>query len=32
MGSVLVSSFFFILIGLLADALYGLIDPRVRKT
>ncbi|MBN9384902.1 MAG: ABC transporter permease [Chitinophagaceae bacterium] len=31
MGSVLVSSFFFILIGLLADALYGLIDPRVRK-
>jgi len=30
MGSVLVSSFFFILIGLLADVLYGLIDPRVR--
>lgn len=30
MGSVLVSSFFFILIGLLADLLYGLIDPRVR--
>jgi peptide/nickel transport system permease protein len=31
MGSVLVSSFFFILIGLLADALYGVIDPRVRR-
>jgi len=31
MGSVLVSSFFFILIGLLADTLYGLVDPRVRK-
>ena len=30
MGSVLISSFFFILIGLLADLLYGLIDPRVR--
>ena len=30
MGSVLVSSFFFIGIGLLADLLYGLIDPRVR--
>lgn len=30
MGSVLVSSFFFILIGLLADLLYGVIDPRVR--
>ena len=30
MGSVLVSSFFFILIGLLADLLYGLVDPRVR--
>jgi peptide/nickel transport system permease protein len=30
MGSVLVSSFFFILIGLLADLLYGLIDPHVR--
>jgi peptide/nickel transport system permease protein len=30
MGSVLVSSFFFILIGLLADLLYGMIDPRVR--
>jgi peptide/nickel transport system permease protein len=32
MGSVLVSSFFFILIGLLSDLLYGLIDPRVRLT
>lgn len=32
MGSVLVSSFFFILIGLLADLLYGLVDPRVRLT
>ncbi|HVU57541.1 MAG TPA: ABC transporter permease [Puia sp.] len=31
MGSVLVSSFFFILIGLLADTLYGIIDPRVRR-
>ena len=30
MGSVLVSSFFFIVIGLLADVMYGLIDPRVR--
>lgn len=30
MGSVLVSSFFFIAIGLLADLLYGLVDPRVR--
>jgi peptide/nickel transport system permease protein len=30
MGSVLVSSFFFIGIGLLADLLYGLVDPRVR--
>jgi peptide/nickel transport system permease protein len=31
MGSVLISSFFFILIGVLSDALYGIIDPRVRK-
>jgi peptide/nickel transport system permease protein len=31
MGSVLVSSFFFILIGLLADVLYGVVDPRVRR-
>lgn len=30
MGSILVSSFFFILINMLADLLYGLIDPRVR--
>jgi peptide/nickel transport system permease protein len=30
MGSVLVSSLFFIVIGLLADLLYGLVDPRVR--
>jgi peptide/nickel transport system permease protein len=30
MGSVLVTSFFFIVVGLLADGLYGLIDPRVR--
>ncbi|HEY4061442.1 MAG TPA: ABC transporter permease [Puia sp.] len=30
MGSVLISSFFFIGIGLLADLLYGLVDPRVR--
>jgi peptide/nickel transport system permease protein len=32
MGSVLVSSFFFIMIGLLADLLYGVIDPRVRMS
>jgi peptide/nickel transport system permease protein len=30
MGSVLVSSFFFIVISVLADLLYGLVDPRVR--
>ena len=30
MGAVLVSSFFFILIGLLSDLLYSVIDPRVR--
>jgi peptide/nickel transport system permease protein len=30
MGSVLVSSFFFILVNLLADFLYGIVDPRVR--
>jgi len=32
MGSVLISSFFFIVIGLLSDMLYGLVDPRVRLT
>jgi peptide/nickel transport system permease protein len=30
MGSVLVSSFFFVVVGLFADVLYGWIDPRVR--
>jgi peptide/nickel transport system permease protein len=30
MGSVLISSFFFVLINLLADLLYAVIDPRVR--
>lgn len=30
MGAVLVSSTFFILINLLADVLYGVVDPRVR--
>ncbi|MDP4149675.1 MAG: ABC transporter permease [Bacteroidota bacterium] len=32
MGSVLITSFFFILIGLLADLLYGWVDPRVAIT
>ena len=32
MGSVLVTSFFFIIVGLLSDLLYGLVDPRVRLT
>lgn len=32
MGSVLVASFFFIFINLLADLLYGVVDPRVRIT
>ncbi|HXB94897.1 MAG TPA: ABC transporter permease [Puia sp.] len=32
MGSVLVSSFFFVVVGLFSDVLYGLIDPRVRLT
>jgi len=32
MGSVLVSSCFFILISLLSDLLYGIVDPRVRIT
>jgi ABC-type dipeptide/oligopeptide/nickel transport system permease component len=31
MGSVLVSSFFFIVINILADILYGVVDPRVAK-
>lgn len=30
MGSVLVSSFFFIVVSILSDLLYGVIDPRVR--
>lgn len=30
MGSVLVSSVFFIVVGMLADLLYGIADPRVR--
>ena len=30
MGSVLVTSFFFIAVNILADLLYGIIDPRVR--
>jgi len=30
MGAVLISSFFFILVNILADLLYGLVDPRVR--
>ena len=30
MGSVLISSVFFILISILADILYGIVDPRVR--
>jgi peptide/nickel transport system permease protein len=30
MGSVLVTSFFFIVVGVLSDFLYGWIDPRVR--
>jgi peptide/nickel transport system permease protein len=30
MGSVLVSSFFFILVNTLADLLYGFIDPRIK--
>src|SRR5687768_945106 len=30
MGSVLVTSFFFILVNMLADILYGVVDPRVR--
>jgi len=30
MGSVLISSFFFIVVNMIADLLYGLVDPRVR--
>ncbi|MFT3823503.1 MAG: ABC transporter permease [Chitinophagaceae bacterium] len=30
MGSVLLSSFFFIVVGILADVMYGIVDPRVR--
>ncbi|HPG12448.1 MAG TPA: ABC transporter permease subunit [Chitinophagaceae bacterium] len=30
MGSVLIAATFFILINILADVLYGVIDPRVR--
>jgi peptide/nickel transport system permease protein len=30
MGSVLISATFFILINILADVLYGVVDPRVR--
>lgn len=31
MGSVLVSSFFFIVVNILADFVYGVVDPRIRK-
>lgn len=30
MGSVLISSFFFIMVNMVADLLYGVVDPRVR--
>jgi len=30
MGSVLVSATFFIIINIIADILYGLVDPRIR--
>lgn len=30
MGSVLISSFFFIIVNIIADLLYGVVDPRVR--
>jgi peptide/nickel transport system permease protein len=30
MGSVLISSFFFIAVNILADVMYGIVDPRVR--
>ena len=32
MGSVLVAAAFFILVNILADILYGVVDPRVRRT
>lgn len=32
MGSVLITSFFFIVVNMLADILYGIVDPRVRIT
>lgn len=32
MGSVLVSSFFFIVINILADVVYGIVDPRIKNT
>jgi peptide/nickel transport system permease protein len=32
MGSVLITSFFFILVNILADVLYAVVDPRVRLT
>lgn len=32
MGSVLLSAFLFVLINILADVLYGVVDPRVRVT
>jgi len=32
MGSVLVSSLFFIVVNILADVLYGIVDPRVTLT
>lgn len=32
MGSVLISATFFILINILADILYGIIDPRIRQS
>jgi peptide/nickel transport system permease protein len=31
MGSVLISSFFFIVINILADFIYGIVDPRIVK-
>lgn len=32
MGSVLITATFFILVNILADILYGVVDPRVKKT